>query len=443
MNPPTLFTVSGYQVRPDDLWVVATAVCCCVSAGLVGCFLVLRRLSLLGDAISHAILPGLALAFILSGTRDPLPMLAGALVVGVLTAVLSAGLHRWGKVPEDASMGVVFTTLFALGVLLITFAARNVDLDPGCVLYGLIEFVPFDTVHLAGFEVPRALAWLGVVLLINLTVITLFFKELRIVCFDPALATTMGISAILVHYALMVLVAATAVASFESVGSILVVAMLVAPGATAQLLTDRLSRMLWIAAASASVSAIAGYVLAVRFNAPVAGMIAAFSLAQFALAFLFAPVHGFVPRRLRRIGLTIRICAEDMLGLLYRARELEQPGALPTSRITASPSVDELVAETHSGRLGRFVLRLLELRGLVESVGSGTPRLTPAGVSRAAHVIRGHRLWESFLATRLGVDPERVHTPAHTAEHFLTEETRSRLGAEVEAERDPHGRAIP
>lgn len=294
------FTLRSYQVRTDDIWTVATAVVCSVACGLVGVFLVLRRMSLLGDAISHAILPGLAVAFIVTQSREPLAMLAGALAVGVMTALLSSGLNRWGKVPEDAAMGVVFTTLFAVGVILISFAARSIDLDPGCVLYGLIEFVPFDTTSVLGAQVPRSFLWLSIVLAINLALIIAFFKELKIVCFDPYLATTMGIGASLVHYGLMTTVAATSVASFEAVGSILVIAMLVAPGATAHMLTDRLTRMLWLSAAIAAITAVAGYVLAVWWNTSVAGMIASISLAIFALAALLAPRHGILVRRVLR-----------------------------------------------------------------------------------------------------------------------------------------------
>lgn len=303
MSNNAWFSVGSYPVRSDDLWTVAIAACCCLACGLLGCFLMLRRMSLLGDAISHAILPGLAAAFFLTGSREPFAMLAGAMVVGVLTAVISTGLNRWGRVPEDASMGVVFTTLFACGVILITLVARDVDLDPGCVLYGLIEFAPFDTVRLFGLELPRSFVWLFTVLTLNVTLVTVFFKELKIVCFDPYLATTMGISATAVHYGLMTAVAATSVASFEAVGSILVVAMLVAPGATAHLLTDNLRRLLWWSAAIAVLSAVLGYALAVRFNTSVAGMIATVGLGLFVLAAIASPRHGVIARQFhRRVG---------------------------------------------------------------------------------------------------------------------------------------------
>jgi manganese/zinc/iron transport system permease protein len=294
--PPALALTAAPLLTADDLWTLATAVVCSVACALVGTVLVLRRLSLLGDAISHAILPGLAAVFLLFETRNPLAMLAGALAVGVLTAFLSAALARFGRVPEDAGMGVVFTTLFALGVVLITFGARNVDIDPGCVLYGLLEFTPFDTVVLAGLELPRSLLWLSATLLINAAVLAAFSKEIKVLCFDPALATTLGFSAVLIHYAVMAIVAATSVAAFEAVGSILVIAMLVAPAATARLITDRFGPTFFWAAASATLAATLGYLGALWLNTSAAGMIAAASLALFVLTAALSPTHGVLGR---------------------------------------------------------------------------------------------------------------------------------------------------
>jgi manganese/zinc/iron transport system permease protein len=293
------------SLTSGDVWTMATAACCSVACGTIGCFLVLRRLSLLGDAIAHAILPGLAVAFLLSGTRDLAPMLAGAVVAGLLTAALSAGLQRWGGVEPAAAIGVVFTTLFALGVVLISLVARSVDLDPGCVLYGLLEFVPLDTVTVAGVPMPRTFLWLAGMMLVNLLAIGVFFRELRLVSFDPALAAAMGISVGLVHHGLLALVTATAVVSFEAVGSILVVIMLVAPGATAHLLAERLAVMVVIAAAVAASAAMLGCLAAIWLDTSVAGMIAMASMGIFAAATLVAPRHGVVARwsRTRRPSL--------------------------------------------------------------------------------------------------------------------------------------------
>ena len=216
-----------------DGWIVAAGVLSAVACALVGNFLVLRRMSMLGDAISHAVLPGLAAAFLITGSRDSLGMFLGAAVVGVLTAVLTEWIRGFGKVDEGAAMGVVFTGLFALGLIMIVQAADRVDLDPSCVLYGAIEATPLDRINVFGYDVPRVVVTLSAVLVVNLLAVVLFFKELKISAFDPALAKSLGINATLMHYLLMTLVAVTAVASFESVGNILVVAMFVVPPAAA------------------------------------------------------------------------------------------------------------------------------------------------------------------------------------------------------------------
>lgn len=286
----------GEWLTRDDLWMMATAVLACVACGLVGSFLVLRRQSMLGDAISHAVLPGIAGAFLLTGTRDIVPMLVGATVVGVATAVLSNALNRKVRVDQDAAMGVTFTALFALGVVLISMSARNVDLDPSCVLHGLLEFVPFDTVTILGVTCPRAAAWLGAALVLDLVVLTLFFKEVVAASFDSGHAASLGLRVGIIHVGLMAAVAANTVVAFESVGSILVVAMLVAPGATAQLWTDRLRTMLWLACAVAAASAVVGCLLAMELNTSVAGMIATVSGAAFLASCVASPRHGALAR---------------------------------------------------------------------------------------------------------------------------------------------------
>ncbi|MGK0176561.1 MAG: manganese/zinc/iron transport system permease protein, partial [Lentimonas sp.] len=206
-----------------DTWIVIVGILAAVSCTFLGNFLVLRKMSMMGDAISHAVLPGLAIAFLITGARASLAMFIGAAVVGVLTAVFTQWISRFGKVDQGASMGIVFTTLFALGLVLIVQAADHVDLDASCVLYGAIELTPLDVVwstELFGMTVdlPRAVVILAPVCLMNASFVVLFFKELRISSFDPELASTMGINANWMHYLLMTLVAITTVAAFEAVG---------------------------------------------------------------------------------------------------------------------------------------------------------------------------------------------------------------------------------
>lgn len=292
-----------------DTWIVIIGALCAVAAALPGVFLVLRRMSMMGDAISHAILPGIAIAFLVTSARTSFIMFAGAAIVGVLTAVFTQWISNWGRVDRGASMGIVFTTLFALGLLLIVRAADHVDLDPGCILYGAIELTPLDTIPFSFgkmvLDVPRAAIVLGAVTVANLLLIVIFYKEYKISAFDPDLATAQGINASFMHYLLMTQVAVTTVAAFEAVGNIIVIAMLIVPAATAHLLTDRLDFMLLLSAVFGILSAILGHILALEIppllgfeGTTTSGMMAVATGLFFLLAWLFAPRHGI----LRHIG---------------------------------------------------------------------------------------------------------------------------------------------
>ncbi len=408
------------------LWTVAVGILCNTSCAILGCYLVLRRMSMLGDAISHSVLPGLALSFILTGSISGWGMAVGAAALGVLTAFLTQAIAKLADVPEDSSMGVVFTSLFALGVILITRVASQADLDPGCVLYGLIEFTPLDTIPVFGLEVPRAFQTLIPALVITLGFVGLFWKELKIVSFDPALASAMGYRVGLIHYLLMAMVAGVTVSSFESVGSILVIAMLIVPAATANMLTDRLAGMMLWSTAVAVLSAVFGYALAARWNTSVAGMMAVVAGGLFALAVFAAPRHGIVSQFVRRIRLTLRIVREDVLALLYRAEE-------------ASAAAPPLAA----GAIPRLALVQLRRFGQIERAESGW-KLTAAGRSVAAELVRSHRLWETYLSTRLDLPADHVHPPAERMEHYIDHALRERIAADLaDPRRDPHGRPIP
>jgi manganese/zinc/iron transport system permease protein len=295
-----------------DTWIVVIGALAATACALLGNFLVLRKMSMMGDAISHAVLPGLAIAFLVTGARASLTMFIGAAIVGVLTAVFTQWISRFGKVDEGASMGIVFTTLFALGLLLIVQAADSVDLDPGCVLYGAIEMTPLDVVwrpEVFGvvWEVPRAALVLGGVTLLNLGFVVAFFKELRISSFDPELATTMGINSNVMHYLLMTLVAVTTVAAFEAVGSIIVIAMLIVPAATAHLLTDRLWLMVALSVVLAMGSAVLGHLSALIVpgwfgfaDTSTSGMMAVMTGLIFVVVMFCAPKYGVLPKRFRK-----------------------------------------------------------------------------------------------------------------------------------------------
>lgn len=295
-----------------DLPALATATLAATLCALLGNFLVLRRQALLGDAIAHSVLPGIVIGFLVVGVRAALPMMAGAAAAAALAAMLIEAVRRFGRVEAGASMGVVFTVMFALGVALMEqAAARSVDLDADCVLYGQLEDVMWlaasdwsslvDPAALA--DLPRELSTLAGLSAVAALFAVLFHKELKIVAFDPALASTLGIPAGAVQFGLTLFVALAAIGSFEAVGSILVIALLVCPAAAARMLTDRYRIQLGLSVAFGALSAILGYAAAAlgplwlgwdfAFNA--AGMIAAASGAILGLAVLF----GRAGRRLR------------------------------------------------------------------------------------------------------------------------------------------------
>jgi manganese/zinc/iron transport system permease protein len=295
----------------NDFHIILVGGLCAMACALPGTFLLLRRMSMMGDAISHAVLPGLAIAFLISGSRANIWMFLGAAIAGILTALFTQWITRFGKVERGAAMGIVFTTLFAIGLVLIRKAADHVDLDAGCVLYGALEYTPLDMVTLfenetSFFAVPRAALIIGATLLFNTLVITLFYKEFKLASFDPGLAETQGFRPQLMHYLLMTMVAVTTVAAFEAVGSIIVIAMLIVPPATAFLLTKNLPVLIIVSLIVAVLSAALGQVashLPPLLGLPdttSSGMMATAAGFLFLLAWLFGP-EGLLKRQSREI----------------------------------------------------------------------------------------------------------------------------------------------
>jgi manganese/zinc/iron transport system permease protein len=280
----------------DDFWIILTGILVASSCALLGSFLLLRKMTMVGDAISHAVLPGIVLAYLVAQTRASVAMLIGAALFGVLTTILIEVLHKNGKLQIDASIGVSFTWLFAIGVILISFYAGQVDLDQDCVLYGEIAYVPLDVwLSENGTNLGPVSVWLmGANLLIVLLFVGLGYKGLLLTSFDPVLAATLGISTAFWHYALMGAVSLTTVFAFESVGAILVVAFLVGPAATAYLLTEDLKKMLLLSVLCGVIGAVGGYWLAVWIDGSIAGAMAAVIGLEFMLVFLFAPGSGLL-----------------------------------------------------------------------------------------------------------------------------------------------------
>jgi manganese/zinc/iron transport system permease protein len=279
-------------------WILLMGFLVTAACGLVGNYLILRRMALVGDAISHSVLPGLAVAFLFSGSRGSLAMFLGALAAGIITTILIELIHRKSRVKQDAAIGITFSTLFAIGVILICLFADKVDLDQECVLYGEIGFVPFQpAVEWFGHEIaPEPVFRMAAVTLVVLAVIALFYKELLVTSFDPALAVSMGINTTAVHYGLMCLLSVVVVSAFESVGAILVIAMLIIPGATAYLLTDRFPVMLSLTVLHAALSSVLGLHLGIWLDCSIAGAMVVAGFVLFCLAWVFSPAHGLISK---------------------------------------------------------------------------------------------------------------------------------------------------
>jgi manganese/zinc/iron transport system permease protein len=288
--------MSPLQIEIQLIAIVTAAAC-----ALPGVFLVLRRMAMMSDAISHTVLLGIVIGFFLvQDLKSPI-LVVGAAATGVLTAGLVALIERTRLVKEDAAIGLVFPALFSLAVILISRYAGNVHLDADMVLLGELAFAPFDRLEIGGVDVgPRGLYVMGGILLINLAFIVLFYKELKLTTFDAGLAAALGFAPALVHYALMGLVSITVVGAFDIAGSVLVVALIVAPPVTAYLLTERLPVMLSLSVLLGASGAVGGYWLAHLLDASIAGSIATVMGGQFALAYLFAPRRGIIALALMR-----------------------------------------------------------------------------------------------------------------------------------------------
>ena len=286
---------------PDGVLIVVVAGLVATACGLLGPFLVLRRMSLLSDAVSHAVLPGIVAVWLVGQTRAPLPVVAGAAAFAVLCVLGIDALRATGLVASDAAIALVFPALFSLGVLGVTRYADGIHLDLDSTIYGEIAFVPFDTVLLGGYEVARSGLVLAGVVLLNLLLVAALWKELKATTFDPQFGVTVRLRPRLLSRLLLVAVAVTAVAAFDAVGAILVVTLLIVPAATAYLLTDRLAVMVALAVGIGWIGAAAGYAVALPLDSSIAGAMGLVCAACFVLALLLSPRHGLLVRRWRRV----------------------------------------------------------------------------------------------------------------------------------------------
>jgi manganese/zinc/iron transport system permease protein len=280
------------------LAVPLTGILVASACALLGNFLILRRMAMMSDAISHAILPGLVAGYVLAQGPNLLAGFIGASLAAIATVTAVEAIQRTRLVDGGAAIGIVFPAMFALGTVLVTRQFSDVHLDADAILFGNIEFVAFDTLTIDGRDLgPQSIWVMSLLCVINLLFIGIFYKELKLTTFDPGLAAALGFSPLIVHYALMLVLSITAVGAFTAVGAVLVVALVIVPAATAYLLTDRFDRMLALAIASGVLSTVGGTFLSYHFDASTGGMIVVVCTVLFLLAYLFGPRHGVLARR--------------------------------------------------------------------------------------------------------------------------------------------------
>ena len=357
----------------SDLIIIGTAILVAANCASVGVFLVLRKMAMMSDAISHAVLLGIVIAVFTVGGREPIPVIIGGVLSGILTVSLVELLYRTGKLKQDSSIGIVFPFLFAIGVILVT-QAGNVHIDTQHVLYGSIEFVPFDSLYFDDSNIGSKSLWvLGILAIANISFIVVLYKELKISTFDKSLAMGIGLMPLLVHYLLMIMVATTAVVAFESVGAILVIAFFIVPAAGSYLLTDRLSSMIVLSVALGIISAVTGYLFALYADVSIAGSMATMAGIVFGLIWVFAPNRGLISRWRRITKQRFELDVSVLLSHIQR----ETASNNKVTSLTIPPSLGWKI--TYSKKVGDFAQK----QKLLEKDSDGNLHLTEFGLQKS------------------------------------------------------------
>jgi manganese/zinc/iron transport system permease protein len=399
--------------------------------GIVGCFAFLRRQSLLGDALAHAALPGVCLAFLITGTRETLPLFFGALLAGLAGALVILGVVRFSRVKEDAAMGLVLSVFFGFGIVLLTFIQKL----PWGNQSGLDSYLFGQAATLLTEDVVL-MAIVGAVVLV---VVALFYKELKLLCFDRAYAASLGLPIRTIEIVLTLLLVTVVVVGLRTVGVVLIIATIVTPAAVARQWTDRLGVMLALAALVGASSGAAGAVAsAVVPRLPTGPSIVVLASLALVVSLLFAPRRGIVWAKLRERAVMRRVRRENLLKDLYRIGERNDErfdAPVPWPVIMG-------VRGQPSGQLRDVVRELLHQGFVVRS--EDAVALTDRGRAAAQNVVRKHRLWELYLTRKLELASESVHRDAEQMEHALTDADVADLEARLgHPSIDPHGRPIP
>lgn len=394
-----------------------------VLCGVLGVFIVLRNMALIGDALSHAVLPGVVIGFMVAG-YSIMGFFIGSVMAGLGAAILITWIQRNVRTREDAAIGIVFTAMFAAGVIGISYLTQQegVHLDLKDFLFGNMLGIRDEDLYLTAS-----------VLGFTVLCVVVFYRYLFAATFGSIVAETTGISVSTVHYFLMLLLSFAVVASLQSVGVILVVAMLITPASTADLLTNRLGIMIGVSALLGLLSAVIGIIVAILWETTPGPAMTLVATGFYGLAALFSPRRGLVTRWFRRRGRRQRILREDILKQAFR---LAEKGGL------SEAALSEKLQMPVNQLTGSFAW--LRRKGLFQKQRNNL-RLTDAGKEVGLRLIKAHRLWETYLVQEMGLNPDQIHDHAEDFEHLildeaLLEEVDRKLGF---PEVDPHGSPIP
>ena len=393
-----------------------------VMCGILGVFIVLRNMSLIGDALSHAVLPGVVLGFVVAG-YSVLGFFTGAVLAGIVTAVLITWLQRNVPIKNDAAMGIVFTAMFSIGVMWISRISRQdgVHLDLKDFLFGNALGVSNEDLYLT--------AMITVFVIISVIV---FYRYLFATTFQVVIAETLGIPVKLVYYFLMLLLSLAIVASLKAVGVILVVSMLIAPAATALLLSDKLQQVIVISALLGLFSAILGLILAIALETTPGPAMAVTATLFFLTAVIFSPKKGLLFKALHQNNIRRKVELEDTLKQSLKLHELND--------LTLGNLANRL---GFSERKVNKYLSKLRQANLVEVQGTAIG-LNERGVRAANKLVRAHRLWETYLVNQVGMNEAQIHDHAERLEHILTDDVLDEVDKELGYPNiDPHGSPIP
>ncbi len=390
--------------------------------GLLGCFIVLRNMSLIGDALSHAILPGIVVAFILFG-YSTFAFFTGSVVAGIISAILITWLQRNIRVKNDAAIGIIFTFMFSLGIIGISWLSHHqgVHLDLKDFLFGNVLAVDQTDVWLT----------LTMVFLVS-AILIIFYRPLFVTSFQATLSNTLGINANFIHYLTMLLLSLSVVASLRSVGVILVVAMLITPASAALLISNRLPKVLLTSALLGMISAMTGLLLSISFDFPPGPSMAVVTTMIYLFIMLFAPQRGLVSKWRIKRSHEMRIVIEDILKILLKGTTEENNNIQRIGEKTV-----------HSSKVLKQYLQKMRALGLVNIVHDSIS-LTENGKIRADQLLRAHRLWEVYLVEELGLAKDQIHEEAEKFEHSLTDEEIREMDKSLGyPAHDPHGSPIP